>query len=108
MFRAIVIKLALSVTFCLDTMPAQTFRGAIQGTVTDSTGSTVPGAKVTVVSDDTNFTREVLTNDSGNYLFTELPLGSYNVSAEKSGFERQIATGVRVAVDTSPRVDLAL
>jgi hypothetical protein len=89
-------------------MPAQTFRGAIQGTVTDSTGSTVPGAKVTVVSDDTNFTREVLTNDSGNYLFTELPLGSYNVSAEKSGFERQIATGVRVAVDTSPRVDLAL
>ncbi|MBV8570337.1 MAG: TonB-dependent receptor, partial [Acidobacteriaceae bacterium] len=105
MFRAIVAVLLLS---GVATLSAQTFRGAIQGTVTDSSGSPVPGAQVVVTSSDTNLERQVLTDDSGNYLFTELPLGTYNVAAQKTGFQKQISTGVRVDVDTSPRIDLTL
>jgi hypothetical protein len=50
MFRAIVTPLALSVTFSSHITQTQTFRGAIQGTVTDSSGSAIAGAQVTVVT----------------------------------------------------------
>src|SRR5438045_5868932 len=87
---------------------AQTFRGAIQGTVTDSSGSAVPVAQVTVASADTNLARQAVTDESGNYLFTELPLGTYSVSASKPGFRKQTATGVQVAAAASARMDLTL
>src|SRR5690348_5979555 len=47
-------------------LSAQTFRGAIQGTVTDSTGAAVPGAQVTVTSVDTNLSRTAATGETGD------------------------------------------
>jgi Tfp pilus assembly protein FimT len=58
---------------------AQTFRGAIEGTVLDSTGASIAGAQVTVTSLDTNLVRQVTADDNGNYAATELPLGMYHV-----------------------------
>ncbi|MCU1275238.1 MAG: hypothetical protein JWO48_2669, partial [Bryobacterales bacterium] len=87
---------------------AQTFRGAIQGTVLDATGAAIPGAQITVTSVDTNLVRQVLTDDAGNYAATELPLGSYRVTASKPGFRTETATGVQVTVAASQRVDLKL
>src|SRR2546425_8828626 len=72
---------------------AQTFRGAIQGTVIDSTGAAVPGAQITVTSVDTNLTRTVVTDDTGDYAFTELPLGAYKVTASKPGFRTETLGG---------------
>ncbi len=106
MFRAVVFALLLAIF--LGFAEAQTFRGAIQGTVVDSSGSAVAGAQVTVVSQDTNLTREAITDDAGNFLFSELPLGAYSVAATKTGFEKQIVTDIRVEVAASPRVDLTL
>ena len=60
----------LSVFFAFIYLPflsAQTFRGSIQGTVTDSTGGALPGAQVKVFSPGTGFTRIVSTNDLGGY-----------------------------------------
>ncbi len=108
MFRAIVAVFLLCFTFHPDSLRAQTFRGSIQGAVLDSSGSAVAGAQVTVVSDQTNLARQAVSDDSGNYLFAELPLGSYSVSATKSGFEKQIVTGIHVEVAASPRVNLTL
>jgi hypothetical protein len=87
---------------------AQTFRGAIQGTVTDSAGGLVPSAKVTVTSVDTNLTREATTSGDGNYFFTELPLGTYKVSAEKAGFKSEVIGGIQVTVAAAQKVDLKL
>jgi hypothetical protein len=87
---------------------AQTFRGAIQGTVLDSTGAAIPAAQVTVTSVDTNLVRQVLTDDAGNYAATELPLGSYRVTASKPGFRTETAGGIQVTVAASQRVDLTL
>ena len=56
-------------------LAAQTFRGGIQGTVTDSSGAAVAGAQVTVTSAETGLTRTVGTDAAGNYTATELPLG---------------------------------
>ncbi len=87
---------------------AQTFRGAIQGSVLDSTGAAVPGATVTVTSVDTNLSREAITDDAGNYLVSELPLGAYKVTASKTGFRTETMSGIQVTVAAAQRVDLRL
>src|SRR5882724_5564382 len=87
---------------------AQTFRGGIQGTVTDSTGASIAGADVTVKSADTGLVRTVKTDNEGNYLVTELPLGAYSVSAAKSGFGAKVLNGISVAVSANTRADIQL
>jgi hypothetical protein len=87
---------------------AQTFRGTILGTVTDSSGAAVPGATVTIKNVDTGLTRTVTTSDDGSYSAPELPIGNYSVTAEKPGFKVGVATGVRVEVSSERRVDFTL
>jgi hypothetical protein len=86
----------------------QTFRGGIQGTITDSTGAAVPGALVKVFSPGTGLTRTVSTNDLGGYLASELPLGSYNVTVEKTGFRTVTLTNIPVSVGSAARADARL
>ncbi|HEV7673708.1 MAG TPA: TonB-dependent receptor [Candidatus Angelobacter sp.] len=102
-FFSVILLLCLSATLL-----AQTFRGGIQGTVTDSSGAAVIGANVTVKSADTGLTRNATTNDQGDYLFTELPLGSYSVTATKSGFGTKVTNGITVAVSVNTRADVQL
>jgi hypothetical protein len=87
---------------------AQTFRGGIQGIVTDSTGAAVAAAKVKVVQDGTGLERTVESDASGNYVLTELPLGSYTVTTTKEGFSTNTQKGVRVEVSRDQRVDVKL
>jgi hypothetical protein len=82
MFRTIA-AVILTLTFNVDSMRGQTFRGAIQGTVNDSSGSLVPNAQVTVTGEQTHFVRQVVTDAYGNYSFTGLPVGSYRVTAQR-------------------------
>ena len=56
---------------------AQTFRGGIRGTVTDSSGATVPGAAVTATRVGTGLVRTAIADATGSYSFSELPLGEY-------------------------------
>jgi outer membrane receptor protein involved in Fe transport len=102
-FFSVILLLCFSATLL-----AQTFRGGIQGTVTDSSGAAVIGANVTVKSADTGLVRTVTTNDQGDYLFTELQLGSYSVTASKSGFGTKVTNGVTVAVSVNTRADVQL
>jgi hypothetical protein len=87
---------------------AQTFRGAVQGSVIDSSGAAVPGAQVTVTNIDTNLNREVPTDGEGNYFFPELPLGSYKVAAAKTGFRTASVGPVSVAVAAAQKVNITL
>jgi hypothetical protein len=86
---------------------AQTFRGGIQGTVTDPNGAVVPGAEVTITSPDTGLTRTIVTDDSGTYSVSELPIGSYRVIVKKSGFQSP-PVSARVEVATTTRADVQL
>jgi hypothetical protein len=86
---------------------AQTFRGGIQGTVTDPNGAVIPGAEVTVTSPDTGLTRTLMTDDSGTYSVSELPIGVYRVIVKKSGFQSPPVTA-RVEVATTTRTDIQL
>jgi Carboxypeptidase regulatory-like domain/TonB-dependent Receptor Plug Domain len=87
---------------------AQTFRGGIQGTVTDSSGAAIAQAQVKIVNAGTGLERTVVTDESGNYTATELPLGAYTVSAAKQGFSTSTLRGVQVAVSVNTRVDVKL
>src|SRR5215472_12947820 len=89
-------------------LSAQTFRGTILGTVTDSSGAVVPGAKVTVKNTGTGLERATTTSDDGSYSLPELPIGTYNVTVGLSGFATFIASGVTVDVAAERRVDAQL
>jgi len=86
----------------------QTFRGGIQGTVTDSTGATLPGADVTATNVGTGLSRTAVTDTEGTYFIPELPLGDYSVKANLSGFGPQMVSGVRVVVAAMQRVNFQL
>jgi Carboxypeptidase regulatory-like domain len=87
---------------------AQTFRGTILGTVTDSTGAAVVGAHVTVHNVDTGVDRSTDTTTDGGYLMPELPVGTYNVIVEMKGFQKTATNGVLVSVAAERRVDAIL
>ena len=65
---------------------AQTFRGGIAGSVSDSSGALVPNARLSLVGSDTGFTRQSASTSSGDYSFQDLPLGRYMLTVEAPGF----------------------
>ncbi len=66
---------------------AQTFRGTILGTVSDTSGAVVPGASITVRNPDTGLVRTTETQTDGSFTISELPIGTYEVTVEKSNFQ---------------------
>jgi outer membrane receptor protein involved in Fe transport len=87
---------------------AQTFRGTILGTVTDPTGAAIAGAAVAVKNVNTGLARTVTTSEDGTYSVPELPIGTYSVTVEKTGFKQGLVTGIRVEVSSEVRADVAL
>src|SRR3984957_1381540 len=64
----------------------QTFRGAINGTVTDPSGAVVPGASVKATDTATGIVLDTTTTSDGQFSFQDLPLGSYKISVSVAGF----------------------
>src|SRR4029077_13302137 len=86
----------------------QAVNATLLGTVTDASGAAVSNAKVTITETNTGITHTSQTNDSGNYVFPDLPPGKYTVIAEQSGFKRESRPGVDLIVNSTERVDLVL
>jgi len=80
----------------------------IVGTVTDSTGAVVPGAKVTVSNPNRGFVRDVAADSSGEYTAARIPIGDYVVTAQATGFEKLVRTGITVEAGQTQRVNMAL
>ena len=87
---------------------AQVGEASIWGTVTDATGAAIPGAKVTITDTETGAARDLVTDASGRYDAPALPVGNYDVSIERSGFEPQDRTGVTLVVGQRREVTAAL
>ncbi len=82
--------------------------GSILGTVTDSTGAVIPGAKVTVTNTATGVAFNTTTSSAGDYLAPALQPGTYSVSATSKGFQKSVTTGFVLSVDQKIRVNLTL
>jgi hypothetical protein len=104
----LLICLAAITLFCGGVATAQTFRGTILGTVTDSTGASVAGAAVAVKNVNTGLSRTVSSSEDGTYTVPELPIGTYSVTVEKAGFKQAVVTGLQVEVSGQLRADVAL
>ncbi len=68
--------------------------GNIVGTVTDPGGASVPGAIVTVINEGTKFSREIATNDSGQFAANSFPTGRITVTVERPGFQKLVRSGL--------------
>ena len=80
----------------LVTASAQTSNGTVIGSITDTLGSSIVGATVTITSVDTGAVRTTLTNQEGTYRIESVSPGTYNVSASSQGFETTVNKGLIV------------
>jgi Carboxypeptidase regulatory-like domain/TonB dependent receptor len=87
----------LALLFCLvftTILLAQSTGGRILGRVADPSGAVLAGVKVTLVNEATGVSRETQTNDSGDFVFIEVPVGTYRSEFDLTGFKKNIRRGV--------------
>lgn len=82
-----------------DVARAQGLTGQISGTVTDTSGSVLPGAAVTVQNVGTRTAREAVSGNDGVFVVTDLLAGTYDVTVSLSGFKSVTQTGVRLSAN---------
>jgi hypothetical protein len=85
----------LSSTFLL----AQGTTGRILGRVSDPSGAIVSGVKVTLVNEGTGVSREGKTNESGDYDFVEVPVGTYRLEFDLTGFKKNVRRGIALDIN---------
>ncbi len=87
---------------------AQQATAQIAGSIKDSSGAVVPGAKVTLKNSSTNATRTALSNKDGEYLFSLIPIGTYGLTVEQTGFSRYVRTGLTLEINQNAHLDVTL
>src|SRR5215510_6730345 len=87
---------------------AQSDRGTITGTVSDPTSAVIPGANITAINVETSARYETVSTETGNYTLTQLPSGTYQLSAELPGFKKYVRQGITVLVAQTLRLDVTL
>src|SRR5215831_5632852 len=86
----------------------QAVNATLLGTVTDSSGAAVAGAKIIITEVKTGVAHSATTNESGNYEVPDLAPGVYEVAAERQGFKKAVHKDVEVLVNTDTRINLVL
>ncbi|HEX3987206.1 MAG TPA: carboxypeptidase-like regulatory domain-containing protein [Acidobacteriaceae bacterium] len=89
-------------------MSAQTVYGSMAGTVTDTTGAVIAGAKVQATNDQTGTSLQTQSTSAGSYRFPELPIGAYDVMVTAPGFQAKTLTGVAVNLQITTALDVTL
>jgi hypothetical protein len=87
---------------------AQSTGGRIRGTVTDPSGGAVATAAVTLINEATHATREVQAGETGEYIFIEVPVGTYEIDAAIQGFKKYVRKGIPLDLNQVLTVDIAL
>ena len=82
--------------------------GTIVGQVLDPSGASVAGATVTLTDKATGAARSSTTTDTGRYVFTEVPLGTYDITVTKEGFSQAKIANQTVEVGQSLTVNVSL
>lgn len=84
------------------------FRAGIQGTISDSNGALVPGARVILKDLENGKTQEVTSSEEGFYRITGLAPGRYELTVEKEGYKKSLSENVNVAAETIQGADVIL
>ena len=96
-------KAMLSATVILGLMGvgvawAQVTTASLRGTARDSQGGALPGVTMTVKNIETGLARTLVTEGNGTYIFTNLPPGTYEITAELTGFRRAVESGIGLSI----------
>src|SRR5215471_10905004 len=89
-------------------LQAQNITATVLGTVRDPSGSAVAGANITLANTGTGVTRSTKTDGNGDFLFSAVEVGSYTLTAEASGFQRQQFSQFDVLARETRRLDVAM
>jgi len=87
---------------------AQTVTGSLVGHIEDATGGAIPGARVVITDVNRSTSREIITDDEGNYSLSSLDPGIYRVEVQQANFKKHVRENVEVAINTTVRVDAQL
>jgi hypothetical protein len=87
---------------------AQSDRGTITGSISDSTNAVIPGASIVATNGETGAKYETISTETGNYTLTQVPPGVYQLSVELPGFKKYVRQGITVLVAQTLRLDVSL
>jgi hypothetical protein len=87
---------------------AQSTGGRIRGTISDPSSAAVVAAKVTLINEATDVTRDVESGANGEYLFVEVPVGTYEIDVSQQGFKKYVRKGIALDLNEVVSVDIAL
>jgi Carboxypeptidase regulatory-like domain len=82
--------------------------GIVSGVVTDPSGATVPNAKVTLKDEVNGTKKDAVTNANGQYIFPDLPFGSFEVTVVSAGFQTAVVNHVSVVASQTTDVPVQL
>ncbi len=80
----------------------------VSGTVQDSSGAVVANAPVTLTNVGTNISKSIHTGSDGSYLFTLVPIGTYQLTVQQSGFRKYVRDGIILNVNQNAKVNITL
>src|ERR1700674_2446053 len=93
-FSRFISLVVVVITFAVGCSVAQLFPGRITGTVRDAQGAVIPGATVKLSNPTTGLERTVTTDDTGNFNFPELAIGTFRLTITKQGFGTSVVTDI--------------
>jgi len=99
---------AILVLVLVNPAGAQAPSGEISGVVVDSSGSAVPGVRITLINQATNAVRDITTNESGLYVIPAIPPGTYALKAELTGFRSVERRDIELQVGSANRIPITL
>jgi hypothetical protein len=105
-YLRVVLSLILALVFATPAFAAIT--GTISGTVTDSSGAVVPGAKVVALDQQTGISRMTTSDSKGFYSFPDLAIGNYSISTSVTNFQSFEAKDIRIDANSAVRTDISL
>jgi hypothetical protein len=107
-YRSLAILLLTSLVFSTNHTYGQTVGGMISGIVTDTSGATIPDAKIVIKNTATGQERTINTNAAGLYSAPNLLAGSYEVRGSASGFSTEVRTGVILTVGAQQVLNITM
>jgi hypothetical protein len=93
------LRAAAVALFCLVSsalLLTQSTGGRLIGRVSDPSGAVLAGVKVTLTNDATGVNQQSTTNESGDYVFPQVAVGSYSVEFDQAGFKKNVSRGIKV------------
>lgn len=110
--RPFLTRFMLAVTFVAGllamTANAQVLYGSVVGNVTDPQGAVLPGATVTITNTGTGLKVDTTTDDTGAFVFRNLPTGTYDMTLSLKGFKEMRQSGIIVTAGNPKRMDVTL